>query len=124
MKKPVVIILSFACAFALIMGYAVNRYILGGPRSPLMGFCSEIQENYESIKVGYTIEQVIDRLGPPKRTGTSLLLPQKRGFEEYFRQADASNAEIYYLWMNGGNWFYSIGFDATSKVVIKAEGHS
>ena len=122
MKSKASIFIGLA-ALALF-AYGVNRYILSGPRSPLIGFRPEIQSAYEAVKLGDSLAQVNQRLGVPRKTGTTLLLPQTQGFENEFRKAEESNAKIYYLWINGGNWYYSIGFDSSDRVVIKAEGNS
>lgn len=120
-SKATILIGLVAC---VLFAFGVNRYILSGPRSPLIGFDSEIQNSYGAVKIGDSLTQVTQRLGVPGKKGTTFLLPQREGFEEEFRRAAESNAEIYYLWTNGGNWYYCIGFDSEEKVVIKSEGHS
>jgi hypothetical protein len=114
--------------FAIIIGIALVCFaisvVLDGPRSSLAGFKKSRHQDFTSLQVGDSIQSVVQKLGPPLRSGDRFLLPQKQGFEEEFRKAELSESKTYSLWLNGSNWYYCIGFDADGKLVIKAEGHS
>ena len=83
-----------------------------------------MQRDYEEISIGSSKEAAIRALGRPYAESEAFNLPQKKGFERYFEAAERSSAVDYLLWINGGNWYYCIGFDDTGKVVVKGEGHS
>ena len=119
--KTKLLILLLACALA---AFGTYRYILSGPRSPLLGFDSNMQQAYDAIKIGDTFTEVRGRLGEPMKSGDHLLLPQQQGFEQEFRKSKDSNSKIYYLWINGSNWYYSIGFEGSDRVAHKAQGNS
>ena len=89
-----------------------------------MGFDKLKHENFSELKLGDSLESVKLKLGEPKQKDQQLNLPQKQGVEELFQDSTKSKSTIYYLWMNGGNWYYSIGFDEKNKLTFKAEGNS
>ena len=103
---------------------AILSFVLLGPRNPLMGFSFAMQRQFASVQTGDTELQVVQKLGVPSKKGATFLLPQRHGFESAFQKAEESNARMYYLWINGVNWFYCIGFDGAGKVAVKGEGHS
>lgn len=113
----VVILVSIALYFAY-------GFISGGPRSRLMGFEPEKQKYYNSIEIGMPKSQVLDALGTQRSIEKRFALPQRKGFEESFKRAELSNSVEYYLWMNGTNWYYCIGFDENNNVSTKGEGNS
>ena len=95
-----------------------------GPKSKALGFDEQVHEKFTELKIGESLDLVKQKLGEPIRKAKELNLPQKKGFENFFKDSRESNSKIYLLWMNGGNWYYSIGFDEKNKVAFKAEGHS
>jgi hypothetical protein len=94
------------------------------PKSELAGFSRLQQHRFESLQLGAPKAVVLEGLGMPRNTWPTCNLPQRRGFEEAFRRAEASGATEYLLWVNGMNWFYCVGFDAQARVVFTGEGHS
>lgn len=119
--RKVSIWISFA--FVLLAGLVVTE-VLRGPRSFLAGFDRGMHARYERISEGRSKESVVDDLGEPRSRSEQFNLPQRRGFERLFEAAEESSAVEYYLWINGMNWYYCIGFDSGGAVVIKGEGHS
>lgn len=107
----------------LLAGGFFVLWLLISPRG-LLVLDRSIDREYRRLELGTSIEEVVDRLGPARSKGENLLLPQEMGFEDAFQRAQNSEAIIFYLWMNGGNWFYCLGFDDEGKLVIKEQGHS
>ncbi len=120
MRKVTIAVMLAAAAQ---VGVAVID-IFVGPRGFLGGFDRGMQARYERISEGESKKLVVDSLGEPLAKSDEFNLPQRHGFEHFFDAAKKSPAVEYYLWVNGSNWFYSIGFDSTGRVVIKGEGNS
>jgi len=78
-----------------------------------------MQAKYDSIRIGTPKADVIAALGQPKRIEVKFCLPQQLGFERLFEDAERSASIEYYLWRNGINWYYCIGFDRSGTVTIK-----
>ncbi|MCX6854424.1 MAG: hypothetical protein NTV80_05910 [Verrucomicrobia bacterium] len=95
-----------------------------GPRSFIFGFKYGMDTRYEKISEGDSKRSVFDALGEPRTKSDVFNLPQRHGFEHLFDVAEKSSAVEYYQWINGMNWYYCIGFDASGAVVIKGQGHS
>lgn len=94
------------------------------PKSELAGFSRLQQYRFESLPLGAPKALVLERLGIPRSDTPTCNLPQRQGFEEAFRRAEASGATKFLLWLNGMNWFYCVGFDAQDRVVFTGEGQS
>lgn len=82
-----------------------------------------MDREYRRLEAGSSLEDAIERLGPPKSEGATFLLPQRAGFEDAFDQAENSKATAFYLWINGPNWYYCLGYDAEGRLAVKGEGH-
>lgn len=98
--------------------------VLIGPRGILGGFDRGMHARYEKITVGESKKSVVDAIGEPQDKSDVFNLPQRHGFEQLFDAAEKSPAVEYYLWINGANWYYCIGFDSAGTVVIKGAGNS
>jgi len=110
---------------AAVLVVALGVYeVLRGPRSMFAGFDRGMQRQYEDISIGSARRTSIEALGTPRSKSDTFNLPQRHGFEQFFEAAERSTAVEYLLWTNGINWYYSIGFDASGKAVVKGEGHS
>lgn len=109
-----------ATASIILVGLEVFR----GPRSVFGRFSRRMHAKYESIRIGTPKADVIAALGQPKRIELSFCLPQRHGFEKLFEDAERSASIEYYLWRNGVNWYYCIGFDRNGIVAVKGEGCS
>lgn len=109
-------------ALALMAFAAIELF--RGPRSFLAGFDRSLHTRYEEISNGLNKRRVVEALGEPRSRSDEFNLPQRQGFEPLFDAAKKSSAVEYYLWINGPNWYYCIGFDAAGTVVFKGEGHS
>ena len=113
-----------AALFALVLlGVGINEF-LRGPRSIFAGFDRSAQRDYEMVLIGMSRHEVLLSLGEPRTKTDFFNLPQKKGFEHHFKEAEQAKGVIFYQWINGMNWYYCIGFDAEGKVVVKGEGHS
>jgi hypothetical protein len=109
---------------AIVTALALACLVLLGPRSPLFGFSLSRQIRFNSLEIRDTEESVMEKLGMPIQRGTRFLLPQEKGFEKEFERAKNSKARFYYLWLNGINWYYCVGFDEAGRLAVKSEGHS
>ena len=76
------------------------------------------------LEVGTPRSEIFALLGEPLKTDVECCLPQKSGFENEFARAAKSRAGTYFLWSNGVNWYYCIGFDEDDKMVVLLEGSS
>ncbi len=121
-KKNKYILSAFIVAI-FVMALLTSEF-LRGPRSIFAGFDRHYQREYEFITPGTTRDKTIAILGEPIKRSDSFCLPQKHGFEVYYDAAERSNAVEYLLWINGMNWYYCIGFDASGRAVVMGEGHS
>lgn len=120
MNRNRVIVAGVVAAILVLAG----REILRGPRSTLAGFNRATDAKYQTIRIGAPKAEVLAVLGQPIRTEPVFCLPQRHGFEKLFAAADRSASTEYYLWINGMNWYYCIGFDRNGAVSMKGEGHS
>ena len=113
------IILSGATTFLVFL---VGALFTLGPWG--LGFSWRTQILYNRIPLGMNQQEVIRLLGQPRKVDKQFCLPQRKGFEKYFKEAERSGATEFYLWINGVNWYYCIGFDSAGKVAVKGEGCS
>ena len=112
-------------ALTAVIVVALGVYeVFRGPRGMLAGFDRGMQRDYEGISIGSSKGSAIEALGEPYSKSDTFNLPQRKGFEDYFDAAERSTAVEYLLWINGMNWYYCIGFDASGNAVVKGEGHS
>ena len=121
MKRKIIIGISFA-GF-IVLGFVMLEIFLG-PRGLFSEFDRSIHAKYQSISEGQDKKQVMNDLGKPFAKNSKFNLPQRQSFEHFFEAAEKSSAVEYYLWVNGSNWYYCVGFDATGAVITKGEGHS
>ena len=118
------------CFLVIIAAPAIlhvgGLFLLGLFISPrgLLVLDRSMDQEYQRLEFGTSIEQVIERFGPPRSEGRRFFLPQRKGFEDAFERAENSDAVFFYLWMNGGNWYYCLGFDDEGRLVVKEQGHS
>ena len=108
---------------AIVVALGVYE-VLRGPRSMFAGYDIGMQRHYVGISIGSSKRTSIEALGEPHSKSDTFNLPQRKGFQHYFDAAERSTAVEYLLWVNGMNWFYCIGFDASGSAVVKGEGHS
>ena len=118
--RPTRILAFVALATAALLIWQVAL----GPRSALMGFSWRKQQRFESLQLGTPKTTVVGIFGAPRNVSPTCNLPQRKSFEAAFLRADASGATEFLLWANGGNWYYSVGFDAKGQVVFVGEGCS
>lgn len=115
--------IGIALAAVALVGFGVIE-IGRGSRSLFTGFDRGMQAKYEKISMGDSQQTAVESLGKPLAESDAFNLPQRHGFEHYFDAAEKSSAVKYFLWVNGTNWYYCIGFNSAGEVVIKGEGHS
>ena len=104
--------------------FLVGRETLRGPRSAFARFDHGMQTKYDAIRIGSQKTDVLAALGQPLRNEPRFCLPQQHGFETLFEEAERSASTEYYLWINGINWYYCVGFERNGAVSMKGEGHS
>ena len=121
MKRRVILAAILAAVIVAVLGVFEA---LRGPRSMFAGFDRSMQRHYESVSIGSNRRTAIEALGEPQSKSEKFSLPQRQGFEKYFDAAERSAAVEYLLWINGMNWYYCIGFDASGAAVVKGEGNS
>ena len=91
----------------------------------LMGFNRPVQLAFDRLVSGVSLDEARAQLkSDPIRNSAECCLPQRPGFEAEFERAERSTATIYYLFKNGTNWYYSLGFDSEGLLVVKTQGHS
>ena len=91
----------------------------------LMGFDRSIQLDFERLILGVSLDEAKAQLkSDPIRKSAECCLPQRHGFETEFERAERSTATIYYLFKNGANWYYCLGFDSDGLLVVKTQGNS
>jgi len=91
----------------------------------LMGFDRSVQLAFDRLVFGVSLDEANAQLkSDPIRNSAECCLPQGHGFEVEFGRAERSTAIIYYLFKNGTNWYYCLGFDSKGLLVVKTQGHS
>ena len=90
----------------------------------MLGFDRRMHARVRRLEMGTELAEVKALLGEPVRESDACCLPQRHGFEQEFQQAEESTAVRYFLWRNGINWYYCMGFDPDDKLVVNVEGHS
>lgn len=110
-------------AFAVILGSCVLAYPYA--RDGLMHFDRATQRAFDILPMGITLEDASARLGTdPIRDAPECCLPQRHAFEIEFERAENSDAVHFYLYQNGINWYYCLGFDADGRLVVTGQGCS
>lgn len=117
------LLVILATTIVLLAGGFFVLWLLINPRG-LLVLDRSMDRQYQRLELGTGIEEVIERLGPPRSEGANFLLPQRKGFEDAFERAENSEASVFYLWINGSNWYYCLGFDNEGRLVVKGQGHS
>ena len=91
----------------------------------LMGFDRSVQLAFDRLVFGVSLDEARTQLkSDPIRNSAECCLPQRHGFEAEFERAERSTATVYYLFKNGTNWYYCLGFDSEGLLVVKTQGHS
>lgn len=90
----------------------------------MMQFDRGLHRQVQRLEDGTPKTEIIALLGEPIKTNAECCLPQQNGFEDEFASAAKSTAVKYFLWRNGVNWYYCIGFDEDDKLVVVLEGCS
>ena len=90
----------------------------------LMRFDRNLHNRVGILETGTPKSEVLRLLDPPLQSDSKCCLPQVRGFEDEFARANDSGAVRFFLWRNGLNWYYCIGFDENDLLTIVVEGHS
>lgn len=115
---------SLKTLIVAILVFAISLVFIPRGYNMLMGFDRSLHNKFKSLEIGTAREDVIATLGEPIATSADCCLPQRLGYESEFARATKSSAVKYYLWRNGMNWYYCLGFDESSKLVFVSEGHS
>lgn len=115
-------LLILAATIVLLAGGFFVMWLLINPRG-LLVLDRSMDREYQRLELGSSTKEAIERLGPPKSEGPTFLLPQRGGFEDAFERAEHSAGIAFYLWTNGPNWYYCLGFDNEGGLVVKEEGH-
>jgi hypothetical protein len=90
----------------------------------LMQFDRGLHSQFQNLENGVSKSEILSLLGEPIKSDDDCCLPQQIGFEDEFARANKSKAVEYFLWRNGINWYYCIGFDENDELVVKLEGCS
>ena len=117
MKKRLLI------ALAVVLGACVFAY--PSARDALMHFDRAGQLAFDTLPMGITLDDASAHLGSdPIRDAVECCLPQRQAFESEFERAENSDAVRFYLYRNGINWYYCLGFDADGRLVVTGQGCS
>lgn len=109
--------------FSVIPGSCV--FALPYARDALMQFDRASQLAFDTLPMGITLNDATARLGStPIRDAPECCLPQRQAFESEFERAENSSAVHFYLYKNGTNWYYCLGFDADQRLVVAGQGRS
>lgn len=110
-------------AFAVILGSCVFVYPYA--HDALMQFDGAAQRAFDTLPAGITLDDASARLGSdPIRDAPECCLPQRHAFESEFERAENSDAVRFYLYRNGINWYYCLGFDSDGRLVVTGQGCS
>lgn len=110
-------------AFAVILVSCVFVYPYA--RDALMQFDRVAQRSFDTLPMGITLDEASARLGSdPIRDSPECCLPQRHAFESEFERAANSGAVHFYLYRNGVNWYFCLGFDADGRLVVTGQGCS
>ncbi len=123
MKRTRIRTIVVISTIAAVMFLGGREFLLG-PRSRFAGFDRGMQKAYATIRIGDDKSNLLAAFGQPHRVAPTFCLPQPQGFEQLYEEARRSASVEYYLWINGMNWYYCIGFDSNGKVAMKGEGNS
>lgn len=117
MKKRLLI------AIACMLGSCIFAHPYA--RDALIHFDRAAQREFDTLPMGITIDDASSRLGSdPIRDAPECCLPQRQAFESEFERAENSDAVHFYLYKNGINWYYCLGFDADGRLVVTGQGCS
>ena len=110
-------------ALALVFCFCVVAYPYA--RDAVMQFDRVAQRSFDTLPTGISLGEASQRLGAePIRDAPECCLPQRHAFESEFERAENSEAVHFYLFRNGINWYYCLGFDADGRLVVAGEGCS
>ena len=79
-------------------------------------------KNFEKVAMGFDEAQVVALLGNPDEKGKEFRLGQYDGFEDAYKRASNSNAQIYWFWFQDLDIVYAVGFNEHGKVVVAEYG--
>jgi len=110
-------------AFSVIISACVFAYPYA--RDALMQFDRGAQRTFDTLAMSITLDEATALLGSdPIRDAADCCLPQRHAFESEFERAENSAAVHFYLYRNGINWYYCLGFDADGRLVVTGQGCS
>jgi hypothetical protein len=82
----------------------------------------EFEKKFALVQIGDTEASVLSVLGQPDARENEFRLGQKKGFEEAYARANASDSAYYLLWFRGADVVFTFGIDDKGKVSVKESG--
>lgn len=83
---------------------------------------SEFQKKYALVELGDREDEVLATLGEPIAKETDFRLGQRKGFENAYERAEASDSEYYLLWYKGIDVVFTVGINKQGNVSVKEYG--
>jgi hypothetical protein len=87
------------------------------------GFDRKQDRAFNSLRTGMSKADVIARMGSaPLWTNSEFTLGQYEGNEKEYARTNGRDAQVFYTWGNGIDWFYCVGFDGRDGLIVKGQG--
>lgn len=116
-------LLVIGVAAGVVGIWSAGRYAL----DQISGVDRSLHRQHESVNVGMVREEVVRRMGQPKREVSDFYLPAASGYETEYLRAQTSGAAYYLYWESSSGWdaqTYVVGFATNNTVRFKSRGTS
>jgi hypothetical protein len=115
-----VILLCISVPVGMVAGcWALGRCAL----DRVTGFDRHLYRQYGRIRPGMTRQEVVRRMGEPRKEETQFHLWIPNGYEEEYDRADKSGSKYYlYWWDDSMEDIYAVGFNTNGVATMKATG--
>jgi hypothetical protein len=82
----------------------------------------EFEKSFKLIQIGDPETKALSVLGKPDAKEKEFRLGQKKGFEDAYARAEASDSTYYLLWFKGIDVVFSVGINNKGQVSAKESG--
>ena len=83
---------------------------------------SEFEKKFQLVQLGDTEAKALAVLGKPDAKEREFRLGQRKGFEDVYARAEASDSTYYLLWFKGIDVVFSVGINSKGQVSAKESG--
>ena len=114
--------LKLIAALVVVVGVLAGLAALFVQGMPETREVSEFSEKFKLVQLGDPEAKTLSVLGKPDTKEKEFRLGQKKGFEDAYTRAEASDSAYYLLWFKGIDVVFTVGINNKGQVSAKESG--